>query len=45
MAEILHDVNLFVIGFFVGWVAYPLVQTFKKIWQNAKKATDNERKD
>ena len=45
MTQLIHDLNVFVLGFVIGWVAYPLVQTIKKIWHNAKKATDDERKD
>lgn len=45
MTELIHDLNVFVLGFAIGWVAYPTVQVFKKIWQSAKKATDDERKD
>ena len=43
MNELLHDLNVFVIGAAVGWVAYPLWTALSRIWKNAKKTTDKEK--
>ena len=44
MTEILHDMNIFVIGFAIGWVAYPLWISITAIWKNAKKASEKDKK-
>lgn len=48
MIEIIDSLNLFVYGFIVGYVWYPLWSTIKTIWKNAKttqEKEDNEEKN
>lgn len=42
MKEILYFINIFVIGFAFGWVAYPLWSSLRKLWNSP---TENNKDD